>query len=514
MAARVVHHVDLRSPAPNSYQFKPRLLMSLRWANRFLAPPILGLSLILSACRREKLAPSAPHAAGPWVDTLPPVSTSFIDVPVRYNLAPALKWLEATIPRTLGDINDRREMPGKKRMHYAFDLERSPFDVRIVGRTATVSAAIQYQGRVWYDPPVLPEISASCGVGNTRPRAHVAIASNVELTDQWTLRPRTRVLAEPLTPGKRDRCKVTALSVDVTDKALGAARDALQAKLAQFDRRLAGFELPAEAQKVWDVLRSPLRLTDSLWLLIDPRAVRIGLLEVRGDTLVTTVGLSANPRIIGGPRPAPSERPMPPPQDSVSRPPVLHLLTEARMPYDIASVILSRELKGTRIKVGTRKLVVRHIHLSGVGDGRIAVGLEVTGPVDGILYATGRPAFDTATAELYMPDLAYDVGTRNLLIGALSWLAQGNIEDFLRTRVRLKLGPIIEQGRKLLEQNLNRELVPGLQLHVTVQGSRVLGVRAAPDAVLARGLASGQGELVIDVEPEPVVPKAAKHPAR
>jgi hypothetical protein len=42
----------------------------------------------------------------------------------------------------------------------------------------------------------------------------------------------------------------------------------------------------------------------------------------------------------------------------------------------------------------------------------------------------------------------------------------------------------------------------------------VLGVRAAPDAVLARGLASGQGELVIEVEPEPVVPKPAKRTTR
>ena len=476
--------------------------------------PVLGLALFCVACRREKVMPSAPRAAGRWVDTLPPVATSFIDVPVRYNLAPALKWMESTIPRALGDINDRHVIPGKKRMRYAFDLERSPFEVKITGRAATVSAAVQYQGRGWYDPPVLPEISASCGVGNTRPRARVAITSNVELTDRWTLRPRTRVFAGPLTTDERDRCKVTAFNIDVTDRALGAARDALRAKLAQFDRRLAEFDLPAQAQKVWDVLRSPLRLTDSLWLMVDPSAVRIGLLEVRGDTLVTTVGLSANPRIVGGPRPAPSNRPMPPPLDSVSRPPVLHLITEARMPYDVASVILSRELKGTKIKVGSRALIVRHIRLTGVGDGRIAVGLEVTGPVEGILYAVGRPAFDTATAELYMPDLAYDIGTRSLLVGALSWLAQGSIEDFLRTRVRLKLGKVIEQGRQLLERNLNRELTPGVRLRATVSSSRVLGVRAAPDAVLARGLASGQGELVLEVEPEPSAPQPSKRPSR
>jgi len=153
---------------------------------------------------------------------------------------------------------------------------------------------------------------------------------------------------------------------------------------------------------------------------------------------------------------------------------------------------------------------VRRLQLSGVGDGRVAVGLAVTGPVDGILYAVGRPAFDTATAELFMPDLAYDIGTRSMLVGALSWLAQGSIEEFLRTRVRIKMGRIIEQGRDLLERNLNRELVPGVELHATVGAARVLGVRAAPAALLARGVVSGAGELVLQLEPEPVRRPAGK----
>jgi hypothetical protein len=432
----------------------------------------LGALVLASwACGREKLAPSsAPRATGPWMDTLPAVPTSYLDVPVRYDLAPALQWLEATVPRAVGDINDRRPVPGKNRMHYAFHLERQPFRVRIEGRTATVVASIRYQGRAWYDPPVLPEISGSCGVGDTRPRARVAIVSSVELTENWTLKPRTRAVAEPLTRGKRDRCKVTALRIDVSDKVLAAARAALQKELTDFDQRVACFDLQAEAQKVWDVLQSPLRLTDSLWLAIDPSAVRIGLLEVEGDTLVTTVGLSANPRIVGGPRPPPSERPLPAPQHAGTQPPALHLLTEARVPYDVMSVMLTT------------------------------------------LYAVGHPAFDTATAELFMPDLAYDIGTRSALVGALSWLAQGTIEDFLRTRVRIKMGHIIEQGRELLERNLNRELVPGVQLRATVGAGRVLGVRAAPDALLARAVASGQGELVLDLMPEGPGPRLGKRP--
>ncbi|MGH7338225.1 MAG: DUF4403 family protein, partial [Myxococcota bacterium] len=184
---------------------------------------------------------------------------------------------------------------------------------------------------------------------------------------------------------------------------LGAAREALQKELGEFDRRLAAFDLPGEAARVWKVLSTPLKLTDSLWLAINPAAVRIGLLAVRGDTLVTTVGLSANPRVIGGTQPEHVERPMPPPQDSTARPPVLHLLTEARMPYDVASAVLSRELRGTTIRVAGRKLTVDSLRLLGVGDGRVAVGLTVRGAVDGTLYAVGHPVLDTVTAELYMP---------------------------------------------------------------------------------------------------------------
>jgi len=487
------------------------MMISVGRAGRHVALLAVSALLLTSwGCGRKQLTPSPPRASGPWVDTLPPVPTSYIDVPVRYNLAPAIQWLEAAVPGRIGDINDRRPIPGKKRMHYAFDLERQPFRVRVEGRTASVVAAIRYQGRAWYHPPVLPEISASCGLGDDRPRARVAIVTNVELTERWTLRPRTRALAQPLTSDQRDRCKVTALRIDVTGKVLDAAQAALQKELAEFDRRVAGFDLRAEAQKAWNILQSPLRLTDSLWLIIDPSAVRIGLLKVEGDTLVTTVGLSARPRIIGGPRPPASQQPMPALQDSATQPPVLHLLTEARLPYDVASAILTKELRGTRIRVRSRELTVRHIQLSGVGDGRVAVGLAVTGPVDGILYAVGHPAFDTATAELFMPDLAYDIGTRNALVGALSWLGQSSIEEFLRSRVRIKLGRIIEQGRGLLERNLNRELVAGVRLRATVGAGRVLGVRAAPTALLARAVASGQGELVLDLVPEPAPHKLVR----
>jgi Domain of unknown function (DUF4403) len=364
---------------------------------------------------------------------------------------------------------------------------------------------VKYRARAWYNPPVLPEISAKCGKEGEEPRARLTVETNVELTRAWTLRPRTQATATPLSNPARDRCKVTFLRIDVTGKVMDGAREALEQRLAAFDAKVAGFDLPSESRRLWGVLGSPLKLTDSLWLVINPATVRIGMLKMQGDTLVTTIGISANPRVIGGSRPDVVAPPLPEPEDSTSRPPVLHLLTEGRLPYDVGSSILTRELRGTVIRVANQRLVLDSLHLIGVGDGRVAVGLAVHGSARGVLYAVGHPAYDTTRAELYMPDLEYDVGTKDLLTGTLAWLAGGQIEQFLRTRVRIKLAPVLADGRDLLEKHLNRDLADGVHLAMDVKSGRVLNVRAAPAALLVRAIASGQGELVLDLKPEQLV---------
>jgi hypothetical protein len=121
----------------------------------------------------------------------------------------------------------------------------------------------------------------------------------------------------------------------------------------------------------------------------------------------------------------------------------------------------------------------------------------VSGGVSGVLYAVGHPAYDTTTSKLFMPDLEYDVGTRNMLTGSLAWLAGDAVERFLRANVRVDLGPTLEEGRRLLEQSLNRELAEGVWLRTEIRAGQVHGLRAAPEALLVRAVATGRAEVVL-----------------
>ena len=89
-------------------------------------------------------------------------------------------------------------------------------------------------------------------------------------------------------------------------------------------------------------MQKPLRLTDSLWLLINPVSLRFLPPTVTGDTLFLQAGLEANPRIVGGAKPAASTNPLLPPDRSEPPPPELLILSEGRLPYDVAEDILSK----------------------------------------------------------------------------------------------------------------------------------------------------------------------------
>ncbi len=422
---------------------------------------------------------------------------SYIDGPVVYHLGPALEWLDSTIPPLVGDIEQRRQSPDDERLAYAYELRREPMVLSVRGRSATLRTDVAYRVRAWYNPPVLPEVGASCGDERDAPRARVAVTMNVRLRPDWRLLPRTVAAVDPLSEADHDKCTITALEIDVTDDVVKAARGALQEKADEVNARLAAVDVPREAGRIWTILQEPIRITDSLWLTVNPTAVRVGTLELRGDTLRTTVGLTGRPRVTAGPRPPAPQRPLPPPADGAARKPVLHLMTEGRLPYDVASSILTRELRGTRIDVAGQQLTVDSLHLAGVGDGRVAVGLGVSGGATGMLFAVGHPAYDSATSKLFMPDLEYDTGTRNLLTGGLAWLGGDAVERFLRANVRVDLRKVLADGRRLLQENLNRELAEGVRLRSTITGGQVHDIRAAPEALLVRAVASGRAEIVL-----------------
>jgi hypothetical protein len=457
---------------------------------------LLLAAALLAACDAKLDVDAPAPAMMADVDTLPTLPTSTLDIPLTYDLTPIVRALEGAVPKQFGDIDDRKQLKNK-RMHIAFEARREPFSVSLDGQTARISAVIHYKGRGWYKPPIGPEISSSCGINDEQPRARLAIVSPLTITPEWSLRGRTRIAnVAPYSDTRRDQCRVTAFKIDVTERVINATRDQLEKQRPMINRRIASLDIRSRFENWWHLLERPIPLTDSVWLLIRPSAVRMGQGVGVKRTLVTALGFSASPIVVAGPRPVVQPTSLPP-LFPASVGDGLHIMMEGVIGYDLASDLLRKHLKGRKVERAGQTLEVKDIRIFGIGGGKLALELRFGGDVTGHVYFVGTPRYDAGTNELFVPDLDYDVGSKNLLVSGVEWVKHDEVRDFFRSQARWSVGDVMKTGRDQLQKGLNRDLAPGVSLTAEVKQVQGLSVHARRTAIRLRAQADANARLTV-----------------
>lgn len=461
--------------------------------------------LFLNGCARP-VSIDAPPPAALAGDFLPPaiapLEPSVIDAPISINLEPTLDALERAVPRSFGDIDKRIRNRGNSRQHFAYEATRSAFDVALDDGLLTLGTTVSYAGKGWYNAPLLPEVGASCGVDNERPRLRARLQSDLSLTPDWRLRTRTRLTSlQPVTDTDRDACRVTAFNIDVTDRVADAVRGVLRRELAKVDKRLSAWNVRDRLEKWYNEMNRPIRVADSMWLLLRPGALKLGEMSVTDSALVFNVRLFAEPIIISGPQPERTSTPLPRLEPVLSEVgDSARVMLKASIQYDVASALLREKLVGRSFNRWRRRVRVADVRLVPVGDGRVALGVRFDGSVRGEGWLVGTPKLDIAREELTVPDLDFDVATSDVLVQGLAYLQSENVIKLLREAAVLPLAEPLQQLRSKVEGAVNRELTEGVELEAQLTAGRLLDVVAMPSALIVRAEAAGTIALHIDRE--------------
>lgn len=458
----------------------------------------------------------APVVQAEVYDSAEVIPPSIVDAPIEFDLGPAIAALETAVPRTFGDIEKRTPIPTNSRMSVAFGATRAPFSVKVDGLKISITSVVEYEGRGWFRPPIGPTISAACGTGGVpRPRLRVTIQSDAALTPDWQLRTRSRISRlEPFSDTDRDHCRVTVFRVDVTSRVVDATRPLLEKQLATLDGNLSRLDTRSSFEGWWRKLQLPIRLTDSIYLTINPRSAQLGPVTSDDGVLVANVRLAVQPEIVSGARPNDFAliRPIPPLGRDADVGRGLRVSLDGSITYPVATSLLRKALNGRRVHQSGRTVRIVDVGLSGIGGGRVALGVRLAGAVVGRVFFTGTPRIDTLTRQIVVDDLDYDVGTSNLLVQSLKFMRGDELRDLLRARARLPDEDAVEQLRVLAEKGMNRELADGVDLSAKISRARGLKVYATTSAVRVRAVASGEATLKISrriVLPRKVAPQRA-----
>lgn len=471
--------------------------------------PVFPFILLLAACGGGRVdAPEPTRNFAQDADSLPPlppIQPGTIVAPLALDLDGAVKALEQEVPRKFGDIDRRLPIPNSSRKSFAFEVTREAFRVSFAGDTVLLSSILHYKGRGWYDPPIGPDINGECGTKGDAPRARLTLRVVPRLSPKWHLQIRARaVRVAPLTMSERDQCEVSFLNLDVTGKVMAAAQAALRSVLPTVERQLARLDVRTPLEKIWVQLQQPIRIADSLWLLLDPRGVYLGAVSGAKETVGAEIGVTAAPRILSGAKPIIASIPLPP-LSAIGEDTGFSMQVEGTFNYSVMSAILTEKLRRKSVRAAGRELVVRKITVFGIGRGRLALGLDFTGSAKGKVWFEGTPHYEPATGMLTVPDLDFDATSAGMLVQGVAWLKGDEIRQFLREQATVSTTDMMTQIQTLAVKQMNRQLAQGVRLSATIDHSEPAGMQVGADGLVLRARAVGSARL--DLGPELFRPK-------
>jgi hypothetical protein len=457
---------------------------------------VAALGVAVARHRARVLDPPPPASRSDLLPSEAPPST--LGVPLTLPLGVLIELLEEAVPHAHGTADSLRPMPDRGRASVSIALERGPFRASLVEGVANIATTLRYRLRLSYDLPALPDPGGSCGFdGEAAPGLAVAIRSPISLASDWSLRTSAEVVdVRPASEEGADRCEITILGLDVTDQVVAGARGFLEDHLDEIDRRAASVDTRSRFEEWWSVLREPVQLGDSLWLSLGPESITRGPITGTGDTVRVALGLRARPRILLGAKPSPLSADLPE-LDSGSIEPRLDLLVDGRADYGAGSRFLTDRLGGTELRLRGTEMSVESLRVYGIGAGRLAMEVVVSGDLRGRLYLTGTPSIDATASRISVPDLDFDVASEAAVLGIVPALAAFALRDFLREQASWPVDPAVRWLGDWLARGLNRRLSSDLMVTGTVDSVRIEGVYPLQDFLLVRMSAQGTARLAI-----------------
>jgi len=456
---------------------------------------ILVLALATGCMRETPQTTLEPPDAAPA--PAPPELSRF-SVPLEYDFTAVLRLVEQIVPAEFGSMDSVKTVGGDSRKHYAFEALRGPFTAFVDGNLLHLQATFAYTARGYYKPPIGPTLSGGCGNNKEPPRVLVELATPIGLSKDFHLVSKARIVrVEPASTEQRDRCDVSILHHDVTDRVMEAARAGLTSQLPNIDKKIASVDLTARVAEWWAMLARPIKLRDGVWLLLGPERLRVGHVSGRKKIIVVPVTLDARPRVVvGSTEPLVASSALPQlERDSASE--GFHIVIDGVVDYATASRELNAALTAKSFTQSGKTITIRQVAVLPKSKGRLALSVSFTGDANGKLQLVGTPRIDHARSMIAVPDLDFDLQSDSQLLQTYSWLKSDDLREELRNRSRISIEPALDRGRSLLLAGLNRKVGNALTLTATVDSIAERGLFVTRDGLIVRAEATGRAGVSV-----------------
>jgi hypothetical protein len=334
---------------------------------------------------------------------------------------------------------------------------------------------------------------ASCGINEAMPRLEFTLPGSVAWGTAGDL---------VITPGKWSMrwirpCNITAFQLNVESLldlpgVRGKVQDAINSAIAANLRQIG---LRAALNQAWPILNEPREVQGGVWLLLRPEKVAFADISGNGRFVSSAITVRARPVVVSGAKPVVVIPPVPAPDHLPTGAEGFHIALAGDIGLDKANELLNQKLAGKPITAGSHTVVIDSLRLYGSGN-KAVIGLTLSAPIKGEIYALAHPVFDVEKNELRFEDLDFSLATSDMLAKTANWMLHGSLRQSLEQKTRIRFDDDLQDSLKDF-RNYRQEFSSGAVVRAALEHVRPQGIYFTQDSIKA--YVTLDGKLWLDV---------------
>ncbi|MCO6492981.1 MAG: DUF4403 family protein [Phaeodactylibacter sp.] len=427
----------------------------------------LALALSLSACKtRQPIRPAEEYGA------LFEERVSVINIPVDVNL----RELERSLNRQLnGVIYEDQNLNDGDNMRIRAEKRQ---DIRL----GVDSQLIKYR------VPLSLWIQYDLGISKVEADGELSIdfKTAFAITEDWNIITVTEVVRHDWL--KKPRLRMGAVNLPIGFIADLVLENSKKALTRNIDKLVQDqFALREMVGEAWGKMYEPLLVSETYntWLAVNPQAIGMTPLDMKGDRIRGTIFVESLPRVFIGRAPD-KIRPLPLPPLQLRREAgddfTIYLNTE--ISYEEAERIAKGQLVGETFSQGKRSVRVEDMELYGQGN-KIVVNTALSGSYNGSIYLVGQPVYNFSKNSIEIEKLDYELSTRNFLLKSAGWLLKSTMKNKIEENMNFLMDYNLREMQGQFQEQLQEyKITEDITLKGELEQLAIQNAYLAPESII------------------------------
>ncbi|MEY3323058.1 MAG: hypothetical protein RLZZ417_2641 [Bacteroidota bacterium] len=418
---------------------------------------------------------------------LKPLPVSILNIPVNLKLS----VLESIINSQLNgllyedkDFNDGDRMKVKV-------YKRNP--IKLSGKDNELKYRIPLSIQVVYDAMVTNVLASG--------EIELEAKTSFKISKDWTLKTQTDVTNYVWI--KKPVAQVVGVNIPLGSLADVILNNSKSYLGKQMDETTSSyFDLKSIVSSAWNSISRILSVSEEYktWLSVNPSKVTMAPLIIQGDSILSNLSLMAKPQLSIGDKPRENMVNKIPDYSQVLNDNLRTLLVlRTKLPFSETKNLTLKQVGGQTFSSGKKSVTVVDVNYFGINN-KLGVELTLSGVYKGKIFLTGTPQIEAKTNLINLPDLDFNLETKNFLVKSAGWILKSNLRKMIQENINFYLTLNLNETKKELEKQLNDyPLATGFKMKSRIDQLSVENIQITPEGIMV-DLAIG-GNLGVNTVP-------------